>query len=53
MNPVFVYRHKETGNIRCEYFGGARFMEDELDWEHIDTLEPKQWIEINYKKVMQ
>lgn len=51
MNPIFVYRLKETGQIKCAYIEDARIMEDDPEWEHIDTLEPLAWIEHNYQKV--
>ena len=48
---VFVYRHKQTREIRCEYLGRARLLEDDPDWEHMDTLEPRMWIQAHWHKV--
>lgn len=51
MNAVFVYQHKETGQIKCEYIEKARILEDDPEWEHLATLEPRAWIEHNFDKV--
>ena len=45
---VFVYRLKETGQIKCEYLDKAKQLEDDDAWEHLATLEPRMWIEYNY-----
>ena len=50
---VFVFRLKETGQICCEYMDRARLMEDDPEWEHVDTLEPRRWIEVHYAEVQQ
>lgn len=40
---VFVYRHKTTKAIRCEY--GEL---DETHYDHIVTLEPRLYIQFHY-----
>tara|TARA_R110000868_G_scaffold42564_3_gene143819 strand:- start:1522 stop:1752 length:231 start_codon:yes stop_codon:yes gene_type:complete len=40
---VFVYRHKETKDIRCEY----REVDGNL-YDHIATLEPRMYIQYHY-----
>ena len=45
---VFVYRHRETREIRALYMDDARAMTDRADYEHIATLEPRMWIEAHY-----
>lgn len=46
---VFVYRHKETGKVKCEYLENAKELEDAPEWEHMATLEPRMWIEYHWK----
>jgi hypothetical protein len=48
---VFVYRLKETSQIKCEYLDKAKEFEDDPDWEHMATLEPRMWIEHNWHLV--
>lgn len=48
---VFVYRLRETGQIRCEYIDKARDLEDDPAWEHMATLEPRMWIEHHWMEV--
>ena len=45
---VFVYRHRETREIRALYIDDARAMTGRADYEHIATLEPRTWIETHY-----
>lgn len=45
---VFVYRNKETMQIKCEYVNKAMALEDDNGWEHLATLEPRAWIEHTY-----
>ena len=45
---VFVYRHRETGEIRALYVDDARAMNYRPDYEHVDTLEPRMWIEHHF-----
>ena len=44
---VFVYRHKETKDIRCEYREKAREVDGNL-YDHIATLEPRLYIQSHY-----
>ena len=41
---VFVYRHKTTGEIRCEYLDAAKTV-DPKDYHHEATLNPKMWVQ--------
>ena len=45
---VFVYRHRETGEIRALYVDEARSMIDRDDYEHVASLEPRMWIEHHF-----
>ena len=45
---VFVYRHRETGEIRALYMDDARAMIGRDDYEHVATLEPRAWIEHHF-----
>ena len=45
---VFVYRHRETGEIRALYVDDARAMIGRDDYEHVATLEPRMWIEHHF-----
>lgn len=45
---VFVYRHKRTRRTQAHYIEVARILEDDPEWEHLATLEPRMWIEHNY-----
>lgn len=45
---VFVYRHRETREIRALYMDDASAMTGRADYEHIATLEPRMWIEAHY-----
>jgi hypothetical protein len=43
---LFVYEHKETGEISVKYLEEiSHFMSNESDWNHIGTLEPKHYIQ--------
>ncbi len=48
---VFVYRHKVTGNILALYLEDALDAAKRDDLEHLDTLEPRAWIEAHYEQV--
>lgn len=41
---VFVYRHKSTGEIRCEYLDEAKAV-DPKHYHHEATLNPKMWVQ--------
>lgn len=45
---VFVYSHKKTGRIQAHYIELAKMLENDVEWEHLATLEPRMWIECNY-----
>lgn len=49
---VFVYRHQQTHETRCEYLERARLLEDLPEWEHIATLEPRMWIQHHWDAAM-
>ncbi len=42
---VFVYRHRETGEIKAQYINDP---EPGEDWTHIETLDPALWIAAHY-----
>jgi hypothetical protein len=46
---VFVYKHKETGNIEAEFLKEALVFEDNADYEHVATINPRLWIKENYE----
>lgn len=48
---VFVYRNRQTRQIRCEYLEDASQLEDSPDWEHLATLEPRMWIQAHWDVV--
>jgi len=42
---VFVYQRKDSiTEIRADYIETARMLEDDKEWEHIATLEPRAYI---------
>jgi hypothetical protein len=45
---VFVYQSRIDGRIQAEYLDTAKVMEDSPDWEHLDTIEPRMWIQVHY-----
>ena len=49
---VFVYRNKVTSEIKCAYLDSAKEFELQPIWEHLDTLEPRTWIQVHYEEVM-
>lgn len=49
---VFVFRNRETLEIRCEYLGAAKMFEQNPDWEHLATLEPRLWIQAHWDEVV-
>ena len=49
---VFVYRHRETGEVRSLYTDDARAMTGRDDYEHVATLEPRAWIEHHFDDVI-
>ena len=52
-NAVFVYRHKDTGDICALYREDAMAMTGRAEWVHVGSLEPRAWIEATWSSVMQ
>ena len=52
-NAVFVYRHRDTGEIRALYREDAMALAARAEWMHVGSLEPRAWIEANWSSVMQ
>lgn len=51
-NAVFVYRHKQTGQIKAVYLAAARLLEKQTDdWTHVASLHARLWIELHYDMV--
>jgi hypothetical protein len=48
MTPVFVFKHRETGEIKVTSMKHTRTLNEE--WELIDSLNPVSWIQLNYLK---
>ena len=46
-STVFVYKHKETGEIKTGYLDNV-FSED-VKYEHIATIDPATWIRLHYE----
>lgn len=51
-NAVFVYQHRDTGEIRALYMDDARILSRREEWLHVGTLEPRAWIEARWQIVM-
>lgn len=51
-NAVFVYRHRDTGEIRALYHESAMAMAGRAEWVHVGSLEPRPWIEANWTNAM-
>ena len=51
-NAVFVYRHKDTGEICALYREDAVAMTGRAEWLHVGSLEPRAWIEANWAGAM-
>lgn len=41
---VFVYEHKNTGEIRVRFIDDAKILDVDESWRHIGTLEPRAYI---------
>lgn len=41
---LFVYQHKNTGEVRVLWQDDAVILEDDKAWNHIGTLEPRGYI---------
>jgi len=44
---VFVFRHRQTEQIRCEYISAAAEVRVQ-EWEHVATLDPRMWIQYHW-----
>lgn len=51
-SKVFVYRHTDTGEIRALYLDDAFCLSGRTDWTHVATLEPRAWIEANWRNAV-
>ena len=49
-NTIFVYQHKKTLEIRVEYIDKAKSLEEDPDWFHNATIEPRAYLECVLKK---
>ncbi len=52
---VFVYRHKQTGQIRVHYRAAATALDNDpsgQDYEHVASLEPRAWIQAHYAAIV-
>ena len=49
---VFVYRHRDTGEIRALYCEDAMALAVRAEWLHVGSLEPRAWIEANWAGAM-
>lgn len=49
---VFVYRNKATGQIKALFLQEAMSMYQQAGYEHVDTIEPRTWIELHYEEIM-
>ena len=47
---VFVYEDSETGEIHASYIDGVIRFDSDKGFIHLATLEPRAWIEHNYKR---
>lgn len=45
---VFVYRHRDTSEVKALYHDSALGMTYQTDYEHVATLEPRMWIEHHF-----
>lgn len=41
---VFIYEHKNTGEIRARWLDDAQVLEDDESWNHIGSLDPRAYI---------
>jgi hypothetical protein len=44
---LFVFRHRQTEQIRCEYISAAAEVRVQ-EWEHLATLDPRMWIQYHW-----
>jgi hypothetical protein len=48
---VFVFKHKQTGEIQVTYSPQDKDFENDPKWEHVGTLRPRLWIQAHWEKV--
>lgn len=51
-NAVFVYCHRDTGEICALYREDAMAMTVRAEWVLVGSLEPRAWIEANWAGAM-
>jgi hypothetical protein len=44
MNLLFIYRNA-AGTIKVEEIEAVKLLEDDCEWQHIATIEPKLFLE--------
>lgn len=49
---VYVFKHKETGEVVAHYQAMAQMREPDKTWEHIASIEPRAWIQAHYAKAV-
>jgi len=47
---VFVYRHKATGEVAAHYTDAACIKQALPDWKLVASLEPRLWIQANWRQ---
>lgn len=48
---VFVYQSKVNDEVRCCYLEAARAYDNDPEWDHVATLEPRLWIQAHWRLV--
>lgn len=48
---VFVYVDRVSGEVIATYWDRAREIEKQKTHDHVDTLEPRMWIQAHYSKI--
>ena len=43
-NPVLVYQHKTTGEIKVRWIYNTRSLDIDKNWIHIASLDPRAYI---------
>lgn len=41
---VFIYEHKNTGEIRARWLDDAQVLEADESWSHIGSIDPRAYI---------
>jgi hypothetical protein len=47
---VFVYEHKNTGEVRVQWLDDAEILDKNETWNHIGTLQPQAYIQALLKE---